>query len=249
MTLLVLAPDDDETADRFAAFARDSERTVVVANDLDRIAVSVRVSRDRVSRTRIAVDGVEVTAILSRGLGPWGDEPDADRAFAAAETYAVLWSALALWDGPVVNRPSPQGFFPRLDPLDLVATGAVAASRTVVLNDGSAPGAEVFRLPDWTPLEPDAPRDRFTVVRISDRDPARTRQILVAGTEVIALDGGGLDGVAPVVAWIRRTGVDFATFTVEDDHRLHDVSCFPRHHQFAHVERRVHTALLAGLTP
>jgi hypothetical protein len=94
-------------------------------------------------------------------------------------------------------------------------------------------------------------------VQISDRDPARTGRILVAGTDVFEVGGERLDArmadrVAPVLAWLRRSAVTFADFTVDLDHtppRLLEVSCWPSWHLFAQLEDRVYTALLERLVP
>lgn len=255
MTLLVIAPHTDETAARFAAFATSQGFPVAVAHGFGQVGVSVRATRERVCRARLTCDGAEVTGVLNRGTGGWGDEPDPDRAFAAAETCAAFWSAVALWPGPVVNRPSEHGFSARLDPLELAVAGVVEPPRAVILNDGSAPGREVYRIPEWTVLDPAAPRGRFDVVQIGD--PGRTRRFLVAGAEVFEAGGDGrpLDAptagrVAPIVGWIRRRGAVFADFRVEQGAgapRLADVSCRPGYDLFPDFEDQVYTALLAGL--
>ncbi|WP_103335538.1 hypothetical protein [Amycolatopsis sp. CA-126428] len=257
MTLLVIAPDTDETAARFAGFAAGQGIPAVVAHGFGRVGVSVRATRERVCRARLTFDGAEVGGILNRGTGGWGDEPDPDRAFAAAETYAALWSAVALWPGPVVNRPSEHGFLARLDPLELAGAGVVEPPRTVILNDGSAPGREVHRIPEWTVVDPDAPRRRFDVVQIAD--PGRTRRFVVAGAEVFELGAAGgrlaretADRVAPIVGWLRGRGTVFAGFRAELGAavpRLADVSCWPGHELFPDLEDQVYAALLAGLTP
>ncbi|MEU4524851.1 hypothetical protein AB0F52_39795 [Amycolatopsis sp. NPDC024027] len=257
MTLLVIAPDTDETAARFAGFATGQGIPAVVAHGFGRVGVSVRATRERVCRARLTVDGAEVSGILNRGTGGWGDEPDPDRAFAAAETYAALWSAVALWPGPVVNRPSEHGFLARLDPLELAGAGVVEPPRTVILNDGSAPGREVYRIPEWTVMDPDAPRSRFDVVQIAD--PGRARRFLVAGAEVFEVGGAGgrlaretAERVAPIVGWLRGRGTVFADFRAElgaAGPRLADVSCWPGHELFPDLEDQVYAALLAGLTP
>ncbi len=159
--------------------------------------------------------------------------------------------------GAVVNRPSEHGFSARLDPLEFAAAGVAAPPRAVVLNDASAPGREVCRIPEWTVVDPDAPRSRFDVVRIGA--PGRTRRFLVAGAEVFEAGGTGrrLDAVtaervAPIVAWIRSRGTMFADFRVELEAgipRLADVSCWPGHDLFPDFENQVYAALLAGLVP
>jgi hypothetical protein len=252
VTILVVAPETDGTARRFAEFAIGRGVPTVVACGFGRVQVTVRAARDRSCRTRIAVDGAEVTAVLTRGLGAWEHEPDAERAFARAEGYAAFWSAIALWPGPVVNRPSARGFFPRLDPLELVGSGAVLPPRTVILNDGDAPGTVVHRLPDWTWLDPAAPRSRFDVVQVEDRDPARTHRVLVAGSEVFDLGGGEapVHRLAPVLDWLARAGMDFVDFTAEWEDgtpRLAAVSCWPGHDLFPYCEEQVYQALLTRL--
>lgn len=259
MTLLVIAPDSDETAARFAGFAVRQGIPAVVADGFGRVGVSVRATRDRVCATRLTLDGTDVGGVLNRGIGGWSEEADPDRSFAAAETYAAFWSAVALWPGPVVNRPSERGFFARLDPLEPAGAGLVEPPRTVILNDGSAPGDDVCRIPEWTAVAPDAPRSRFDVVQITDRNPARSRRFVVAGTGVFEVGAAAgapgeetADRVAPIVGWLCSRGMGFADFTVElegEVPRLTDVSCWPSHHLFAHLENAIYTALLSELTP
>ncbi|MDS0137868.1 MULTISPECIES: hypothetical protein [unclassified Amycolatopsis] len=259
MTLLVIAPGSDETAVRFAGFALRQGVPAVVSAGFGRVGVSVHATRDRACSTRLTLDGAEVSGVLNRGVGDWGEESDPDRSFAAAETYAAFWSAVALWPGPVVNRPSERGFFARLDPLEQAGTGLVEPPRTVVLNDGSAPGNDVYRIPEWTAMAPEAPRSRFDVVQIADRDPARSHRFVVAGAGVFDVGAAGgepsgktADLVAPIAGWLRRRGMGFADFTVEFEAevvRLTDVSCWPSHHLFPHLEDRIYTALLSELTP
>ena len=246
-TLLIFAPDTDETAARFAGFAAAQGIPAVVARGFGRVGVSVRATRERVCRARLTVDGAEVSGILNRGTGGWGDEPDPDRAFAAAETYARLCSAVARWPGPAVNRPSEHGFLARLDPLELAGTGVVEPSCTVILNDGSAPGREVYRIPEWTVVDPEAPRSRFDVVQIAD--PGRARRFLAAGGRLARETA---DRVAPIVGWLRGRGTVFADFRVELGAavpRLADVSYRPEHELFPDLEDQVYAALLAGLPP
>ncbi|WP_410614041.1 hypothetical protein [Amycolatopsis sp. lyj-109] len=259
MTLLVIAPDTDETAARFAGFAVRRGVPAVVAARFGRVGVSVRATRGRVCRTRLTLDGTEVSGVLNRGVDAWGAETDPDRSFTAAETYAAFWSAVALWPGPVVNRPSERGFFARIDPLEPAGTGLVEPPRTVILNDGSAPGKDVYRIPEWTVVAPEVPRSRFDVVQIADRDPARSHRFVVAGAGVFEVGAAGgevgretANRVAPIVGWLRRRGMGFADFTVElgaEVSRLTDVSCWPSHDLFPQLEDEVYTALLRELTP
>jgi hypothetical protein len=257
MTLLVVAADTDGTARRFADFANSSGVATVLTAGFGRVGVTVRATRNRACTARITFDGVDVRGVLTRGIGEWGQESDPERAFISSEKYAAYWSVLALWPGPVVNRPSPDGFFPRLDPLELVRVGAVAAPRTVILNDGTAPGNDVYRLPGWTRVDVDLPRSRFDVVQVCDSDSTRVHRVLVAADAAFEVGGSErrlepdvADLVAPVLAWLRHNDIGFADFTIEHDGgipRLLDVSCFPSHHLFPHIEEQVYAALLNRL--
>jgi hypothetical protein len=111
VTLLVLASAQDLTMARFADFAGRSGVPALVTSAFDRITVSLRAERDRTHRVRILVDGAEVCGVLNRGLGPM-DGFGPSREFAASEAVSAWWSTLALWPGPVINRPTRHGFFP-----------------------------------------------------------------------------------------------------------------------------------------
>jgi len=257
MTLLVLASAQDVTASRFAEFAAGSGVRTVVASGFEQVGLTVTVTRDRLHQSKVTVGGADVCGVLNRGQGSWGEERSVEQTFMASESYAIFWSTLALWPGPVVNRPSAQGFFPRLDPLELAGHDGIAPPPAVILNGAEALSGRVSRISDWTVLDPDAPRDPFDVVQITRIDPARTRHILVAGAE--AFDLNAADGrlradlagrVAPVLTWLHAQGTDFAEFTVQmepEATRLLDASCWPGHHQFTRLEEPVYSALLKRL--
>ncbi len=147
MTILVLAPELDETAARFAEFACRSGVPAVVTSGFERASVSVRAERDRAHRVRLTVDGTPVRGVLNRGLGG-GPADD----FVRSEALAVWWSALALWDGPVANRPTRQGFLPVAE--DPGGHRFLLAGTKPFDLAGELPAAETARLPTGLGDEP-----------------------------------------------------------------------------------------------
>ncbi|NUP00983.1 MAG: hypothetical protein HOW71_24490 [Nonomuraea sp.] len=137
MTLLVPASAEDVTMARFAEFAGRSGVPTLVTSAFDRVTVSVRAERDRTHDVRILVDGAEVRGVLNRGPGPM-DGFGPSREFAAAEAVSAWWSTLALWPGPVINRPARHGFFPEFESRE--PSGSARARRYLVA------GAELFDL-------------------------------------------------------------------------------------------------------
>src|SRR6201999_3677871 len=69
----------------------------------------------------------EVGCIVNRGGIALDDELPSEVQFAAFERLAGWWSALALFPGPVINRPTRFGYLPRLD---LPAFGSVISELT-----------------------------------------------------------------------------------------------------------------------
>lgn len=263
MTLLVLAESGDETARRFARFAtREGVETVVVAG-FGRIAVTVTVSRALRARSTVLVDGRTPAGILCRGGADISTQPTPAARFAAGERQATVWAAVALWPGPVVNRPTAHGYPPRLDPLELAAsTPGIQAAGT--LTDGpDAAGNHAYRLSDHTQLDA-AGRTPYDVVHLTPVDESRTHQLLIAGTSTFDLGAPthrlDLARYGPQVArirdWLRAKDTDFAIVTVATPDgtetaggplRLLEASPWANHHHFKAVEDAAYAALLNGL--
>ncbi|MFJ5551143.1 hypothetical protein [Streptomyces sp. NPDC093225] len=262
MTLLVLAESSDETAVRFARSASERGVEAVVAADFDRLAVSVTVSRELHSRSTVLVDGRPPTGILCRGRPDASTPPTPAARFAASERQAAVWSAVALWPGPVVNRPTVHGYPPRLDPLEL-ASSVPGIRPAGTLTDGrDATGANhAYRISDHAQLDP-AARTPYDVVHLTRLDAGRTHRLLVAGTSTFHLGDparrADLARHAPQVTrirnWLHAKQTDFAIVTLEtadaDDGalRLLEASPWPNHHQFASVADAAYAALLTRLT-
>ncbi|MEW2414690.1 hypothetical protein AB0953_13315 [Streptomyces sp. NPDC046866] len=270
MTILVLAPPDDETAFRFGSFAEAGGHRVIAPTGFDDVAVTVTADRNAGSAVELRAAGERVRGVFHRGLPPPDAAADppaaAEAAFAYAESLAVWWSALALWPGPVANRPSPAGFVPHLDALTAAALPGMAVPPSSIgsaapppappgerihvsrVRDGAFLGHAGAALPHGNGSE---------VLRFTRFDPERTRHVLLAGDEQFDLSdpagtlaAGDRARLAPLLARLRSLGATFAVVVVQPEGerlRLLDISCHPVHHQFAHLEHRVFRAVLNGL--
>ena len=180
--LLVLAPMEDEVAVRFEHAAR-SHGVPVTRATME--AVSMRVALDSAGTAGVALacDGEPVRGVLNRGFAI-----DPAAAFDDSERLAAWWSALACFDGPVVNRPSRVGFLPELDTLSLPAhvpglalapmsIGSAAPPEVVgrTINVHSARDGRFLRRGGGEDCEDDDLRS-YTAF-----DPERTFRILVVG--------------------------------------------------------------------
>ncbi|WP_438296013.1 hypothetical protein [Streptomyces sp. HUAS TT7] len=256
MTLLVLAESGDETAIRFARFASDGGVETLVVADFDRLAVTVTVSRDLNSHSTVLVDGYPPVGIFCRGrLGSSPSSAPAAR-FAASEQEATLWAALALWPGPVINRPTVHGYPARLDPLELASSSPGIRPAGTITNGRDATGNHAYRTSCYTQLDP-AARDVYDVVHLTQIDERRTHQLLFAAASTFEVNGPGheLDLAHRVVIrrWLQAKQTDFAIVTVDtmdSPHgtlRLLEASPWANHHQFRSVEDAAYTALLDRL--
>ncbi|MEU3777701.1 hypothetical protein AB0F11_31795 [Streptomyces sp. NPDC032472] len=211
MTILVLAPPDDETAGRFGRFAEGRGHRVIAPAGFGEVAVTVTADRSAAARVELSTAGERIRGVFHRGLLPPGapDGPSAaaDAAFAYAESLAVWWSVLALWPGPVVNRPSPAGFVPHLDPLTAAALPGMAMPPSSMTSSAIGPvppllpraatgeRINVNRVRDGAFLGHGAAAMRegegegegvghgAEVLRFTGFDPERTRHVLLAGDE------------------------------------------------------------------
>jgi hypothetical protein len=256
MTLLVLAGSGDETAVRFARFASDRGVETVVVAGFDRLAVTVTVSRDLTARSTILVDGRPPAGIFCRGRLDSSPPSAPSARFATSEQQAALWAALALWPGPVINRPTVHGYPPRLDPLELASSTPGIRPAGTLTNGRDATGNHAYRISCSTQLDP-AARDVYDVVHLTQIDERRTHQLLFAGTSTFEVSGPAheLDLAHRVVIrrWLQAKQTDFAIVTVDTCHcpngslRLLEASPWANHHQFRSVEDAAYTALLDRL--
>ncbi|MFG2951370.1 hypothetical protein [Streptomyces adustus] len=261
MTLLVLAPSDDETARMFCAFAAERGHRAVMPRGFNEVCVTVTSGRDASYHVDLRVAGEQVRGVLHRGIGAPGGE-DGDAMFAHAEALAVWWSALALWQGPTVNRATRQGFLPPLDPLLLARVPGVTLPPSSLGRPlhAAAPAqrVNVHRERDGRFLGRDTEAQvPDEILRFTLFDPDRVRYVLLAGDQVFEpSETGGIPAVAtraalaPLLDRLRSLGADFCLLVLEPTGggwRLLHVSALPTYHQFEPVLHPVFQALLDRL--
>ncbi len=257
--LLVLAPDDDETAAAVAATARN-RGVQVLASDRSEVSIALVSDRDGGCAISFAAAGypLPVTAIFNRWYGDRADERAVR--FRIAERMAAWWAVMAQFPGPVVNRPSAQGILPPLEANDLARTAGVpAAARTIATTPASLAGpCNVHRLHDGSHvglLEPGTadPSNPSEVRRYTRFEPAHAAYAIVAGTRAVHVGAAG-PSLAPYIDRLRDAvtgaGVHFAYLVLDtsDTPTLVHASAFPVIGNYAGYEAAVHGGIVDFLT-
>src|SRR5665213_1333172 len=191
--LLILAGAEDRTAQRFGASAERLGIPCAIPRSAAEVGMRMLAERDGTVSCRLSIGEEQqpVRAVLNRGL-PFSDQP-----FVEAELMASWWAALACFPGPVINRPSRDGFLPNPDVLRLASPESgielppirIATSRELAIH---APATHLRRLSDGGhagsfAAVPEAGFDDGEVYAATRFDPSRTCQVLVAGNEFFDL--------------------------------------------------------------
>ncbi|RZB13785.1 hypothetical protein StrepF001_42175 [Streptomyces sp. F001] len=205
--IIVIDEADDPLS---AAVAAHAEREHVVRARLTDAARAMTITQDGPAAT---VD--PPAALLLRPLRPQPAMSDADDRFSWSEAFATVWSAAALTDRPVVNRPGEWGWSAR------TSASAVVTHRRTGL-DGEA--AEAYwhamrpdpefgfhqSLDDWRLVEAgEAPFGRSRALR----RPRGWEQVIVVGTDafrVTTADLGARDLESDSLRATARLGLSFA---------------------------------------
>jgi hypothetical protein len=258
--LLILARAEDETARRFASFARANGVVAVVAGP-GQLALTLLGGRDGRAEVRISSrePAAPFDAVLNRGFAT--EVSEAER-FPAAETLAAWWAALAEFPGPVVNRPGPRAFVPELDATGLARRAGLAPSERTITTMRAAVSeshVNVYRVDDGTHVGLVAPGGTAPcdgeVYRHTRFDPGQAAHAVVAGPRLIPLaPAAPLEQFVEPLERLREAvlaaGANFAyiVFVVADELLVAHASAFPLAGQYASAETAVHGALLAYLT-
>ena len=133
--ILVLAHPTDLAARSFVSFAEEAGVRCFFPQDIEEVALSVE--SDRTGKVTVMLCNGEATSpvhgILNRGL-PIISGDDAEERFKLSETLAAWWTALACFKGPVINRPSREGYLPSLDVLSFSKYGLDIAPTYISTN-------------------------------------------------------------------------------------------------------------------
>jgi hypothetical protein len=118
----------------------------------------------------------------------------AERNFVAAERLSIWWAALALFSGPVLNRPTRFGYVPALDvstAIDAIS-GLYSRSRWCEWFEVSSecgvvamPGWNVHRgdTDQWISSQERCKLTPYSSVRITPYDPTQVFRMLIAGCD------------------------------------------------------------------
>jgi hypothetical protein len=262
-TILVSCNPADETARRFAVFAREHGANIAYGSAGQ--VLSIVADRDGSAHVTLdGVDGAQIGGVWNRGFS----DPDAsDDPFLQAEWLAAWWSALALFRGRVINRPSLEGFFPNVDCLSLTRSVPGLSVRKVEIRTGSEPGNA-----DTGPVNVHRISDGHFVGRLPGRlnlldsewyaftpfNPSCVARILIAGDETFHLAMGSdrlqeqfADQILALRAELGRRCAHFCLLVLEarqETLHLLSASLFPHVTQYGHLENQVHLALLDYLS-
>jgi hypothetical protein len=267
--LLVLASPNDQTAIRFAAYARASGAPCLITDQVNSVDLRVAAERDgrTISEIRFPGESAPVEGVLSRVWAPVLSSTS-DSQFQAAETLACWWSVLACFPGPVINRPSRTGFVPNLDLSLLNRSDSNIQLAPVCL--GTSPPIHSAD----SQLNVHRVRDGQFIGRISSDttvslnedelhiftqfDPLQTIHVLLAGNRVFDLSNERgqvaptLEAqLLPILAQLQARNATFSFIVLQRDTmgvRLLHASPFPGVHHYRHIESQVHEGLLEYLT-
>lgn len=216
--LLIVAPPKDDVAREFEEFARDSG--IAVARLSSATSLSLEVDRSGDAWAQLCVGDTAVTSIFNRGI-----VLDKEAAFTELEQMAAWWSAIALFQGPVINRPSRNGLLPDLDVLSLAA--AVPGLDLAPMQIGSAhslkprPAVNAHSIVTGEFLGRKYPVDEERLALFTAFDPARTINLIVAGDRAFATSGRlAIDPQAAAILTaleeeLRTRGATFSSATLQ----------------------------------
>jgi len=187
--------------------------------------------------------------------------------FAANERLAAWWAALALFTGPVINRPSRHGYLPDIRPLQLLASkpsttlrSAWTEAQWLSESDSPPPGdAAALHVRNiatgrWVTPSERAALSEQAVVCATPYDPARILRVVVAGADVVAVGPRLSPADAAEVMDLCATLIDrdlFCSLVLQRDEAelaILAVDCFPSPASLLPFWRQIEDGLMRCLT-
>jgi len=258
---LILAGPDDQAAHGFAAWL--SARRIPHAWSHDGCDVRLTTHASRAGETRgcLTLAGetgaTPVRAVPNRGIRLACVEPD--ERFRWGEVTAAWWTALALFDGPVVNRPTRRSFLPDLGLASLEAClPRLVVPSTIGPPDAApdAPCVNVHRLRDSAylgRLSSELILDEDELYRYTPFNPRGVHRMVVAGRRIfdVGCPGGAVgDALAallePLLLELLRREALFCSVVVDVEGgrpALLEATPVPQPRHYAHLADLVHGAL------
>jgi hypothetical protein len=230
-------------------------------------ALVVRVAVGRSGGTEVMIRDQAYGAIgaaINRGGLPSAPMEDHEEHFALDERIALWWTALALLDGPVINRPTRFGFLPMGEIARLTHHDGAIRTRARWISHDSA-GTEwpkcrtnfhrvssgVHVADPSRSLGGSPPGD---ILRATPFDPNAVRRVIVAGTAVFTPGWRPASDederlLAEIVGALREVG-NYCVLTVEQSAgQWFSLACqfSPAPHDYRNIDDDVHDALAAYL--
>lgn len=265
--ILVLAHPADLAAKSFVAFAEKAGVSCSVPESLEQISVCVESDRNGMTNVMLwhGEENSPVHSILNRGL-PMAPGNDSVGSFKYAETLAAWWTTLACFNGPVINRPTREGFIAPLDVLAFsrcgldmapmyITTETIPDIREPKINFHRTRNGELLRndeaaTPDYLPAN--------EVVNITGYDPDKTFYAILAGDQWInpTDTSGGFscymaDKLQASREILMNKSASFSLLVLqhhEQEIRLVQANPFPALYHYQHISDRVNQSLLNYLT-
>jgi hypothetical protein len=248
--ILILARAQDALAGQLAQLLEQAGRPYQLVHDLHKLKMTVCAERDTSSSVRFSLNATEkhFTAIMPRLYPTLIDS----QTFLGSERLAA-WSALALFQGTVINRPSRLGFIPSVDAHFLPPRATLAVTPPMpppgcLINAQEASTGRFLRREEVTSTQ----LTRFTVF-----DPIHTARLLIVGEHVFDVRKGVKLEATEIKAFnlpwhftFQKHEVPFMLVTLEcfATPRLLEVNYFPVPSQYESVATRVHQILVSELT-
>lgn len=279
--IAILASKRDYTATLLLEyFHRQGAAAVLISDSSDfLITIHQTPTGDTSVRLRSPEFNEEFAGLINRL--EWNDDSTSSEAaqFAAQETQAAIWAALALTSKPVVNRPSRWGFHPVVSRMsNQVYPHAFSAKPDIfvalrpdesrIRPLGIDCLANIYRVLDGVHMGRSdqllSASQGGEVYRAIPYRREKVRRLLMAGTHLFDLfpsedgvhDVSGEPQYRVLLDSLRSAEATFASIVIEEHSSdvssrpiLLQFSPFPRYEQFAHIDDLVFSSLQSFLMP
>lgn len=204
---------------------------IELGHDWDPFDFTIRHAR-RGFCSEISFAGHDVTGILNLGtMNAMPEAIDADGQFIATETAAAAVAALAVFDGPVLNRPRPSRMFGLPSIVDIGRGGGSAAPDWMTF--GASPVwspdkfVNAYSLVDGSLLGRYRPGEPLSTPRVGGVswtafDPDCVSRLVLVPGRALAVGEQGLQDIVPnhpvmdLIHVVRSAGLDLGGMVVED---------------------------------
>ncbi len=249
MIMVITWTRGDEAAERFVAFAQARGVPAQSVTAWQEVQLTVTTTREGSVAVDLGIAGEQVSAIVNR-MPPVPRDASAEERFRVSEGLATLWVALAMFQGPVVNRPDARGYLPSIhlpargaEVFGLQWVASTVSTRPPDAADGVVASVEQLTTGVYRSIQIHGGADG-AVRRYTSAE--RIGRVLVAGRQAFALDdmaGCEYPHVLPATPL-------FSVLTLALSGSRAGLICadpIPRWADYAPLADRVHTALLDAL--